>query len=155
MVWFLLLYLFLHLYCERTWGTSRQSMTSMSCTVKSLKTWYPSWESSWSLAIDKHDVQPCFFTVFLKSSLLSIPVAVSMFFVYLHEKFVKIWGIVQYSAIFDKKAKEVSSWPMVFHGESRSGEKSCTYFGSTWSYMICYKQYEVLTLGRRTADATM
>ena len=43
---------------------------------------------------------------------------------------------------------------MVFHGESRSGEKSRTYFGSTWFYMICYKQYEVLTLGRRTADAT-
>ena len=42
---------------------------------------------------------------------------------------------------------------MVFHGDS-SGEKSRTYFVSTWSYMICYKQYEALTLGHRTADAT-
>ena len=76
MFWFLLLlYLFLHLYCKRIWATSRRSMTGMSCTVKSIKTWYPSWESSWSLAIHKHDVQPCFSTVFLKSSLLSIAVA--------------------------------------------------------------------------------
>ena len=61
---------------------------------------------------------------------------------------------MRYSAIFHKKAKEVSSWPMVFHGESRSGEKSRTYFSTTWSYMVCYEQYEVLTLGHRTADAT-
>ena len=44
---------------------------------------------------------------------------------------------------------------MVLYDESRSGEKSHTYFGSTWSYMIRYKQNEVLTLGQITADATM
>jgi len=123
-------------------------MMSMSCTVKSIKTWYLSWESSRSLAIHKRDIQLCFSTVSLKSSLLSITVASRCFlctYTRSSSRYDKSCDIVRFSTRKPKKCPH-GPWSSMAKVEvGRNLVPTLVLHGPTW-YATSNMKYSPLVI---------